>query len=87
MSLNFLQKSLTRLADAQASFKVNRSTEFVRHINKAVTDLNEVASDALKQTEEAYNEYLRTSNQPISNEIKDLQNYTRTLANKPLKFN
>ena len=86
MSLNFLQKSLTRLADAQASFKVNRSTEFVRHINKAVTDLNEVASDALKQTEEAYNEYLRTSNQPISNEIKDLQSYTRTLANKPLKL-
>ena len=86
MSLNFLQKSLTRLANAQTSFKVNRSTEFVRHINKAVTDLNEVASDALKQTEEAYNEYLRTSNQPISNEIKDLQSYTQTLANKPLKL-
>ena len=86
MSLNFLQKSLARLSESQGKFKTARSTEFVRHINKAVTDLSEEASSALEQTEAAYNKYLEESDQPVSNEIKDLQNYTKKLAKKPLKI-
>ena len=86
MSLNFLQKSLARLSESQGKFKTARSTEFVRHINKAVTDLSEEASSALEQTEAAYNKYLEESDQPVSNEIKDLQNYAKNLSKKPLKI-
>lgn len=86
MSLNFLQKSLTRLAESRTKYQVARSTEFVRYINKAVTDLSEEASEALKETELAYNEYLKNSDQPISNEVKDLQNYAKNLSKKPLKI-
>tara|TARA_R100000654_G_scaffold917_6_gene3510 strand:- start:987 stop:2426 length:1440 start_codon:yes stop_codon:yes gene_type:complete len=86
MSLNFLQKSLTRLSESQTKYNTARSTEFVKYINKAVTDLSEVASQALENTEAAYNKYLKESNQPVSNEIKDLQNYTKNLSKKPLKL-
>ncbi len=86
MSLNFLQKSLTRLSESQGKFQAARSTEFVRYINKAVTDLSEEASGVLEQTESAYNEYLKQSDQPVSNEIKDLQNYAKNLSKKPLKI-
>tara|TARA_R100000353_G_scaffold110409_1_gene79203 strand:+ start:1144 stop:2577 length:1434 start_codon:yes stop_codon:yes gene_type:complete len=84
MSLNFLQKSLTRLNEAQTKYNTARSTEFVKYINKSVTDLSEVASQALENTEAAYNKYLQESNQPVSNEIKDLQNYAKDLSKKPL---
>jgi len=66
MSLNFLQKSLTRLNDAQTKYNTARSTEFVKYINKSVTDISEVASQALENTEAAYNKYLQESNQPVS---------------------
>ena len=86
MTLNFLQKSLTRLSDAQNKYNTARSTEFVKYINKSVTDLSEVASQALENTEAAYNKYLQDSNQPVSNEIKDLQNYAKDLSKKPLNL-
>ncbi len=86
MSLNFLQKSLTRLNDAQTKYNTARSTEFVKYINKSVTDISEVASQALENTEAAYNKYLQESNQPVSSEIKDLQNYAKDLSKKPLNL-
>jgi len=75
MSLNFLQKSLNKLADTQASYKAFKGTSFNRYMDSIISTTGEVAKANLEITNAAYNAFLKSTGQPITQEIKDRKKY------------
>tara|TARA_R100001510_G_C7645024_1_gene202424 strand:+ start:554 stop:1975 length:1422 start_codon:yes stop_codon:yes gene_type:complete len=86
MSLNFLQKSLSKLADTQASYKAYKGTGFNRYMDSIISTTGEVAKVNLEITNAAYNAFLQSTGQPITQEIKDRKKYAKNLTDKNIKL-
>ena len=86
MSLNFLQKSLNKLADTQASYKAFKGTSFNRYMDSIISTTGEVAKANLEITNAAYNAFLKSTGQPITQEIKDRKKYAKNLTDKNVKL-
>lgn len=85
MSLNFLQKSLSKLAETKASYKAYKGTGFNRYLTQTLSTVEEVAQTAIDETNAAYNQFLQGTGQPISQEIKDRQKYAKSLSEKAIQ--
>ena len=59
MSLNFLQKSLSKLAETKASYKAYKGTGFNRYLTQTLSTVEEVAQTAIDETNAAYNQFLQ----------------------------
>tara|TARA_S200002703_G_scaffold55125_1_gene47752 strand:+ start:10884 stop:12293 length:1410 start_codon:yes stop_codon:yes gene_type:complete len=85
MSLNFLQKSLSKLAETKASYDAYKGTGFNRYLTQTLSTVEEVAQTAIDETNTAYNQFLKGTGQPISQEIKDRQKYAKSLSEKTIQ--
>ena len=85
MSLNFLQKSLSKLAETKASYDAYKGTGFNRYLTQTLSTVEEVAQTAIDETNAAYNQFLKGTGQPISQEIKDRQKYAKSLSEKAIQ--